>query len=210
MSQSEPPLGAFFVDIVAPTHMESPFRCLAELADRAFTLADQHAGPDLTNVPPGLKTRHASILYPVGGSDVEPIPIKAVLHQNTPAMQIQQVIINFETKTVECEGQPNLPIEPEQIEHAQEEIKPYLQDVWKKKRAREKVRKLQEDLAWRVRSPSVILDILLTNVRISLNVSNFTAFWPNHAQTMILASTDGAPYARRRRRRARRATSSCA
>lgn len=154
MSQSEPPLGAFFVDIVAPARMEGPFRCLAELADRAFTLADQHAGPDplAPNHPLGLKTRYASILYPVGNSDVEPFPVKAVLHQNTHAMQIQQVVINFQTKTAECEGQPNLPIEPEQIEYAQEEIKPYLQDVWKRKKDREKARQLQEHLAWKVRS----------------------------------------------------------
>ncbi|KAN0093044.1 hypothetical protein V8E55_003828 [Tylopilus felleus] len=151
MSYSEQPLSAFFVDIVAPTRVESPFRCLAELADRAFTLADQlaQAGPDVSNVSLGLKTRYASILYPVGNADVEPFPIKAVLHQNSPAMHIQQVVINFQTKTAECEGQPNLPIEPEEIEVAQEEIKPYLQDVWRRKRAREKARQVQEDLAWR-------------------------------------------------------------
>lgn len=158
--QSEPPLGAFFVDIVAPTRMESPFRCLAELAERAFTLADQQAGSDPANVPLGLKTRYASILYPVGNTDVEPFPIKAVLHQNTPAMQIQQVIINFQTKTAECEGQPNLAIEPEHIEYAQEEIKPYLQDVWRRKRAREKARRMQEKLSWTVRSSSSLLGYL--------------------------------------------------
>lgn len=157
MSQSEPPLGAFFLDIVAPARMEGPFRCLAELADRAFTLADQQAGPDPPNqVPLGLKTRYASILYPVENSDVEPFPIKAVLHQNTHAMQVQQVVINFETKTAECEGQPNLAIEPEQIEYAQEEIKPYLQGVWKRKKDKERARQLQEHLAWRVSSSSVI------------------------------------------------------
>lgn len=158
-NQSEPPLGAFFVDIVTPARMESPFRCLAELADRAFTLADQLAGSDPINVPLGLKTRYASILYPVGNTDVEPYPIKAVLHQDTPAMQAQQVVINFQTKVAECEGQPNLAIDPEQIECAQEEIKPYLQDVWKKKRAREKARQVQEHLAWRVRwSPKFMVD----------------------------------------------------
>jgi hypothetical protein len=156
MSQSEPPLGAFFVDIIAPARTEGPFRCLAELADRAFTLAGQHAGPEPPNLALGLKTRYASILYPVGNSDVEPFPIKAVLHQNSHAMQIQQVVIDFQTKTAECEGQPNLAIEPEQIEYAQEEIKPYLQDVWKRKKDREKARQLQEHLAWRVRSSSVM------------------------------------------------------
>ncbi|KAF8556203.1 hypothetical protein OG21DRAFT_1506820 [Imleria badia] len=149
-TQSEPPLGAFFVDIVAPARMESPFRCLAELADRAFTLADQLTGPDPAtgSAPLGLKTRYASILYPIGNTDLEPYPIKAVLHQNTPAMQIQQVVINFQTKTAECEGQPNLAIEPEQIERAQDEIQPYLQDVWRRKKAREKARQAHEHLAW--------------------------------------------------------------
>lgn len=151
MSQSEQPLGAFFIDIVAPARTEGTFQCLAELADRAFTLADQQAGLDPSSIPLGVKTRYASILYPVGNGDDEPFPVKAVLHQNTPAMQVQQVVIDFQTKTAECEGQPNLPIEPEQIEYAQEEIKPYLQDVWKRKRARERARQLQEKLAWRVR-----------------------------------------------------------
>ncbi|KAG9315067.1 glycosyl transferase family 41-domain-containing protein [Chiua virens] len=149
MSQAEPPLGAFFVDIVAPARTESTFRCLAELADRAFTLADQQAGLDTSDTPLTLKNRYASILYPVGNTDVEPFPIKAVLHQNVPPMQVQQVVIDFQTKTAECEGQPNLAIEPEQIEYVQEEIKPYLQDVWKRKRARERARQLQENRAWK-------------------------------------------------------------
>lgn len=150
MSQSEQPLGAFFIDIVAPARTENTFRRLAELADRAFTLAHQQAGLDPSSIPLGIKTRYASILYPVGNTDVEPFPVKAVLHQNTPTTQVQQVVIDFQAKTAECQGQPNLPIEPEQIECAQEEIKPYLQDVWKRKKARERARQLQENLAWRV------------------------------------------------------------
>ena len=150
MSQPDQPLGAFFIDIVAPARTENTFLCLAELADRAFTLADQQAGVNPSSIPLGVKTRYASILYPVGNTDVEPIPVKAVLHQNTPDMQVQQVVIDFRTKTAECEGHPNLPIEPEQIEFVQEEIKPYLQDVWKRKKAREKARQLQENLAWKV------------------------------------------------------------
>ncbi|KAF8440313.1 hypothetical protein L210DRAFT_3539236 [Boletus edulis BED1] len=148
MSQSEQPLGAFLVDIVAPDRMDSPFRCLAELVDRAFALSDQHAGSAASSVSPGFKTRFASILYPIGNNDVEPFPVKAVLHPNSPTI-IQQVVINFQTKTAECEGHPNLFIEPEQIEYAQEEIKPYLQDVWRRKRAIKKARQLQEDYAWK-------------------------------------------------------------
>lgn len=151
MSQSESPLGAFFVDIGGHSATGSTFQCLAELADRAFTPSEQHASPDTSNIPLGVKNRFASILYPVGNTDVEPFPIKAVLHQSAPAMQVQQVVIDFQAKTAEREGQPNLSIEVEQIEHAQDEIKRYLQNMWKRNREREKERHLQEHRDWGVR-----------------------------------------------------------
>jgi hypothetical protein len=130
MSQSDPesPLRAVIANIVTPAHTERERPYLAELADHAFALVDVQAGGDLNNVPSDICTkRQARILYSMKSKGGLPLPIKVILYQDVPAGQIQRVVVNFQTETVQCEGKPSLPIETSRIKLAQKEIKPYLQ-----------------------------------------------------------------------------------
>ncbi|KAF8837773.1 hypothetical protein BDN67DRAFT_156610 [Paxillus ammoniavirescens] len=140
-------LGAVFVNIDTPAPDDSPFRLLAELADHAFGLADDHAGYDPSAISSNVN-RFASILYPVDNPEMKPYPIKVVLQQNCPALHVNQVTVDFQTRTAECEGQPNLDIKPEQFDRVLVEIKSYLEAAWKRNIVRERLRLAQENRAW--------------------------------------------------------------
>lgn len=147
MSQSQSLLGELILDIGPYGSSEGSFQLLSELADRAFALAEQHAGLDVSaDIPLSVKSRFANIIYSIESS----IPISAFLYQSAPAMHAQQVVIDFEMRTAECEGQFDLSIEPEQIELVQDEIKPYLQDMCERNRRKEKERFLKQNIDWRV------------------------------------------------------------
>ncbi|KAF9223523.1 hypothetical protein BS17DRAFT_146087 [Gyrodon lividus] len=165
-------LGALFVNIDTPVHGGSPFHRLAELAVRAFELADEHAGFDPSIIPPGAKSRYARIMYPVNNPDIETCPIKAILLQSSPAPHVNQVIIDFETRTAECDGQPNLAIEPERFDDVLEEINSHLEAGWRINNAREKARLAHENLIWtdfieRLQARGLISADSLTNMDVA-------------------------------------------
>lgn len=93
-------------------------------------LADQQAGNDPDGVALWVKNRQAKILYLAENVDVEPLPIKVVLHQDASSgtQGSQQVVVDFQKVMVECEGQPNLPInvDEREIGKAEEEVRTFL------------------------------------------------------------------------------------
>ncbi|KIK99159.1 hypothetical protein PAXRUDRAFT_823058 [Paxillus rubicundulus Ve08.2h10] len=144
-------LGAVFVNIDTPAPDDSPLRLLAGLADRAFELADQNAGYDPSAISSDIKARFARILYPIDNPEMKPRPIKVVLHlqQNCTALHVSQVTVDFQTRTAECDGRPNLAIEPEQFDHVLGEIESYLEAAWKRKNGLQRTCLTHENITWR-------------------------------------------------------------